>query len=331
MITYWCFMVAFVFLTGYFAYNNYKLNSKLSEKQFLDKEELLIYEYERKSKEHQVDQITKELIKVEKEKQDIDNSIEEHKCELKTIYEAIKERQSILDSIKEQIASINYELEKELSDKKRKIDGEFQNHVGALKEAMETIITSFRKKENEIAERIRTMEQHTVAHIEAQKREAEMKDDTEFYRLSLTSLEVSDVTKLLDLANTFSQPDILKKLVYKTYFEKKMNDLLGRVVGDNSEISGVYKITHIDSGKAYIGQATNIKERWRKHIKCGLGIDTPSTNSFYQGMMSLRPWNFTWEILEACPKDKLNEVEKYYIDHYQTKSWGWNSKGGNTK
>ena len=36
-------------------------------------------------------------------------------------------------------------------------------------------------------------------------------------------------------------------------------------------------------------------------------------------------WNFSFEILEECPRDQLNEKEKYYIELYQTKKFGYNS------
>lgn len=38
---------------------------------------------------------------------------------------------------------------------------------------------------------------------------------------------------------------------------------------------------------------------------------------------------FTFELLEECSKDKLNEREKFWIDFYQSDKIGMNSKGGN--
>ena len=46
-------------------------------------------------------------------------------------------------------------------------------------------------------------------------------------------------------------------------------------------------------------------------FKCGIGIDTPSTNKFYQAMMQDGVENFKFEILEECKKEELNEREKY--------------------
>ena len=80
----------------------------------------------------------------------------------------------------------------------------------------------------------------------------------------------------------------------------------------------------------YIGQSVNVADRWKTHIKYGLGIDTPITpNKLYQAMQNSSLWYWTFELLEECPKDKLNKHEKFWIDFYQSDKIGLNSKGGN--
>ena len=39
-------------------------------------------------------------------------------------------------------------------------------------------------------------------------------------------------------------------------------------------------------------------------------------------------WNFSWELIEQCPREQLNEKEKYYIDLYMTNDFGYNSNKG---
>ena len=34
-------------------------------------------------------------------------------------------------------------------------------------------------------------------------------------------------------------------------------------------------------------------------------------------------WNFSFEIIEECPRDQLNEKEKYYIQLYKSKEYGY--------
>ena len=64
-------------------------------------------------------------------------------------------------------------------------------------------------------------------------------------------------------------------------------------------------------------------------MKCGLGIDTPAGNKLYKSMQEYGVWNFAFEVLEECPRDQLNEKEKYYIDLYNSYEFGFNSNRGN--
>ena len=75
----------------------------------------------------------------------------------------------------------------------------------------------------------------------------------------------------------------------------------------------------------YIGQAKNIRERFREHLKCGLGIDTPAANKLYQAMLQEGIDNFTFELLEKCAAANLNEKESFYINLYNSYDYGYNS------
>ena len=38
--------------------------------------------------------------------------------------------------------------------------------------------------------------------------------------------------------------------------------------------------------------------------------------------------SFTFELLETCEKEQLNEKEQYYIDLYNSVAFGYNSQSG---
>lgn len=250
---------------------------------------------------------------------------------LKELQDNIKETEQVYSSLKD----VFNDFQNNLNDKKIEAIQRTKEEVDSQKEEMASIITTliekYNIKRNEMEKELDGKRKRINACIEDLKRQEEKKKNKDFYCLEISQLDLDDISKLLDLSKTLHQPDVLRKLVYKTFFEKRMNELLGRVAGNKSEHPAVYKITHIDSGMCYIGQTTNLKDRWRKHLKCGLGIETPMTNSFYQGMLKYGVWNFTWEVIEFCSKEELNLIEKYWIDFYQTNIWGWNSKGGNSK
>ena len=111
---------------------------------------------------------------------------------------------------------------------------------------------------------------------------------------------------------------------------KQMTTLCNNVLGANV-VCGIYKITNLKTGLCYIGQAVDVAKRWKDHVKCGLGIDTPAQNKLYQAMKKDGIMNFTFELLETCERNLLNEKEKFYIDLYQSYDYGYNSNTGISK
>lgn len=90
------------------------------------------------------------------------------------------------------------------------------------------------------------------------------------------------------------------------------------------KVCGIYKITDLTTGQAYIGQSVDIRERFRQHIKSALTYGK-ATNKLYQTMQKSRVYNFSFEVLEEISRTQLNEREAYWIDFYKTKEYGLNS------
>ena len=93
--------------------------------------------------------------------------------------------------------------------------------------------------------------------------------------------------------------------------------------------SGIYCIENITTNKKYIGQSTDINDRWRKHIS------ELNHNSHHNDYLQ-KAWNkygeddFEFYILEYCNEDELDEKENYYINFYDTidRKYGYNLKSG---
>lgn len=109
---------------------------------------------------------------------------------------------------------------------------------------------------------------------------------------------------------------------------KATSAMCSRVLG-TSQVCGIYKITDNTTKQSYIGQSKNISDRWKAHVKCGLGIGASPSNKLYNTMQEHGVYNFTFELLEECPPDKLNEKERFWIEMYQSDSLGMNSTKGN--
>jgi group I intron endonuclease len=76
----------------------------------------------------------------------------------------------------------------------------------------------------------------------------------------------------------------------------------------------------------YVGQAVDIAERWKHHIKRGIGADPPTSNKLYPAMLAIGVENFTFEIIEQCNGSKLSEREQYWQDFYHAKDFGYSIK-----
>ena len=85
---------------------------------------------------------------------------------------------------------------------------------------------------------------------------------------------------------------------------------------------GIYKITNTKNEKSYIGQSTNIEERWKQHKQA---IQT-SDKSWYPlaRQESDRIDDFTFSVLQECKKEELDELEDYWIDYYKSYINGYN-------
>lgn len=162
---------------------------------------------------------------------------------------------------------------------------------------------------------------------EANKRLEEENNKIDFYKLQVSTEDLEEIAKLREIGKILRDNTPLNKLIWTYYFRTAYNELCGRAIGGETK-TGIYKITNLLDGKSYIGQATNIKDRWSTHIKTGLGAEMPTRNKLYPAMLKDGVENFTFEVLEECLATELNEREKFYIDFYDTLNYGYNSTRG---
>ena len=96
-------------------------------------------------------------------------------------------------------------------------------------------------------------------------------------------------------------------------------------------ICGIYKIANQINGKCYIGQSVNIKRRWRSHkTKSFNPLDIQYECPLYRAFRKYGLENFSFEILEECRKEELNEKESFYIKKYNSnlENYGYNLTPG---
>ena len=277
-------------------------------------------------------------------KQKIDNAKnQERKRELEEETRQLSLKYSILLSNKEQ-------LQKENIEKQQKIDKYYDQYIKNCQEEADHEVTEARQNANqrifEINEQLQKfstkaknqkeqlqnelnkLKTSLSAGVEARLREQQKKEKINFYKLSIKDTDLSDIEMLENLKKSFHNPVILSKLIWTQYFQKQMTELCDRVLGKKT-ICGIYKITNLLTEQCYIGQSVDISKRWKEHCKCGLGIDASTTNKLYNSMQKDKVWNFSFELLEQCPRNLLNEKEKFWIQMYQSNKFGLNIMKGN--
>lgn len=208
------------------------------------------------------------------------------------------------------------------------VDG-LESEYNKAEENFDTQLKNIKQVIQEHQEELEKIQKTYAAAIEAQLREAEIQQSLEFFCLHLTPAEQSTIALIEDLKPRLPEPRVLSMLVWQTFYQKKMNALCLNILRKTIPVCGIYKITNRITGLCYIGQSVDIAKRWKDHAKCGLGIDTPAQNKLYQAMLKDGLTNFTFELLEECERDLLNEKEKFYINLYQACDYGYNSTQGN--
>ena len=270
-----------------------------------------------------------------------------NKIELETLQNQtskIKLELKNLNSLKvqaEESAAIFYELSKKRAEenfenalelKSKEIQQATDSYLQEYNKTLEECALYFQEeiKRNsleceQLQEILKELRSKVEAATEVNRRNEELNTKLEFYRLNISDQDLKEIAKLRSIIPELKNPEPLNKVIWKVYYENPYTDLVGRVVGDKNKI-GIYKITNIKNQMCYVGQSVNIADRFKQHIKRGLGAETPTQNKLYLAMKNFGVENFTFEIIEECEKNKLNEREQFWQNFYQAKTFGYSIK-----
>lgn len=209
-----------------------------------------------------------------------------------------------------------------------------EEHNLALKEASGQLQEQLHRAEEVLKQQL----ENTKAELEIERskraaineeirRRRQVEEEQDFYKIQFSDEDKNDVEILRSIAPRLRHPEAINKVIWSAYYQKPLAELRKRLL-TNGDVSGVYKITRLKTNEIYIGQTTSVDKRWQEHVKSALGVGTLASSQLHRAMAADGCENFTFELLEVVPKDKLRERESYYIDFYDSKTYGLNSVTG---
>lgn len=268
-------------------------------------------------------ELVQEQTKLEAHRDELQNSIETLSKTAKT--QAQEFYNTELALAKERLEKSLLPIEKNFECAKEDYKNDY---LKVNQECAEEFAKEISKKTTEIHKLLQQMndlQSKVNASVEANKRAVEIAEQANFYKLTLSDEDIEEIQKLRSVLPYLRDAEPLNKVIWKVYYEKPYTDLVGRVVGQGTHC-GIYKITNLENQMCYVGQAVNIADRWKQHIKRGVGAETPTRNKLYPAMLAIGVENFSFEIIEECDRSKLNEREDYWQDYFHAKDFGYSIK-----
>ena len=198
------------------------------------------------------------------------------------------------------------------------------NYFNSLKTIKES-------KENEIKEinaELEVERSKRAAINEEIRKQEEKEKYNEIHSVQLTANEKEDIHFLLSLEERLHNKQALYKLVWSTYLQQAYKNTFNNILGSRDPRNVIYCIENINTGKKYIGKTSaEVSKRWTEHIKTSLNIGSIKTTNIHKALYN--HWDeFIFYILAETEKEKLSEMEKYYINFYESDKYGYNIKAG---
>ena len=332
-------IIALVIIIGILGY-------KLLQKQKIDRNILQFYEKSVKEAENSLKDLQSatnaEVMRLEKHKQWADaakEKLDECKKELQSTQIAyndlVENRMKALDEvIEEQRLKRQQDLDNEIQNRTElveKIKADTQNEINNVYEQCANEITQAVKEAEEEKEMLRIeikdWESRWLSILNSVKRIEQSKQEKLFYTIQLPEEYQADIEFLLTtVAAKVQHPDIISKLVWAEYVKPNLDDTFKRI--EIKPEPGIYKLTSLQTGKCYIGKSTNVKNRIADHFKSSIGIKSIADQAVHHAILKEGFWNWLIEVVTYCDKDKLNEMEKYYIEFFKAQEFGYNKTGG---
>ena len=252
---------------------------------------------------------------------------------LKDLEEMVRRRRASIDAEireaerqqKQQLELEKQKIDFELERKKDNAYSEYNDYIASLDaqktrlaEEQEQLKAAYQKDLEEIQQSLEGFRQRQESINEAIRRERMIAEQQDFFRIVLSKDDIADIESLMALAPRLQHRELIPKLIWDAIVARPTEEMIKRVV--TTATGGIYKITYLPTGEAYIGRTTDFKKRWKNHVMTALGMEKAASSTLHTHMAAHGIQNYSFEILEEVPKEQQSEREKFYIELYNTKS-----------
>ena len=283
----------------------------------------------------EMEQEISDLAKQKKEYKEKIKTLEINVTQLTTQYDNLKanidDATNVFEKLRKTYANAEEHFQEEYNSKINEwTEQRKQEYIKAQQEFTDQFVEENKRKlvaAQELEIILKTLKSQVNAATALQKEIATKENYNEFHSLQLDDQSLYEINKIREAVKGISVVAELaiNKVIWKVYYEKPYSDLVGRVLGSNVKI-GIYKITNIQNGLCYVGQAVNVADRWKQHIKRAIGAEPLTNNKLYPAMKKFGVENFTFELIEECKKEELDAKEDYWQDFYNAKEYGYSIK-----
>lgn len=200
---------------------------------------------------------------------------------------------------------------------------EVKEFESVVNEKYEESLRRINKAESDV----RDLEAKHNALLELWKREDMEQQERDYYRIMLSQDILDDIQYIRSVLSKLTNQKVVSEVIFKAFIQPAAKEMINRVVG-NGKVTGVYRISHLESRRSYIGQGVDVGTRLMQHIKGSFGVQSIADQPVHKAMADegLDKWMF--ELVEECDREDLNEREKYYILQYESNVYGYNKRVG---
>ena len=329
------------------------LGFKLYQKQKIDKSLLETYQTE-------LTEIKDEILLNKQDLNQCESKLLNVQIQVNTEYQKLTDMRNQLDSAQTSLTDARDEYQHLVNDRMKEVDQlmdeQRQKRQSELDETFKEKTSSLElqfneliKQYNDLAENAKQAATQLIEESENKVQEYQSAEEQErerfeslrkplllyelenqkklYYTIQLPEEFREDIEFLLTtVAAKVQHPDIISKLVWAEYVKPYLDDTFKRI--EIKAEPGIYKLTNLINGKCYIGKSTNVKTRIADHFKSSIGIKSIADQAVHHAILKDGFWNWTIEVVIYCDKDKLSELEKYYIDFFKSQEFGYNRNSG---